>query len=68
MRFQSLGVIKLPEGVAYTDTKIGESAFTRDMFHGDTGIGAISSTSVLIPEDIKEMSHILVTVNIAKKV
>jgi hypothetical protein len=48
------------EGFAYTDTKIGESGFTRDMFHGDTlrgvgpygpeaGIGAIGPTSILVP-------------------
>ena len=32
------------------------------------GICAISSTSVFIPKDIKEMAHILMTVDIAKKV
>ena len=56
------------EDFADTDTKIGESGFTRDMFHGDTGIGAISPTSILVPEDIKEMAHILMTVDITKKV
>ena len=56
------------EGFAYTDTKIGESGFTRDMFHGDTGIGAISLTSILVPEDLKEMAHILMTVDMTKKV
>ena len=56
------------EGFAYTDTEIRESGFTRDMFHGDTGIGAIGSTSILVPEDFKEMAHILMTVDMTKKV
>jgi hypothetical protein len=69
------------EGIGYTDTKIGESGFTRDMFHADTGlrpvglrayapegIGAISPTSILVPEDLKEMAHILMTVDMTKKV
>jgi hypothetical protein len=56
------------EGFADTDTKIGESGFTRDMFHADTGIGAISPPSILVPEDLKEMAHILMTVDMTKKV
>ena len=56
------------EGLADTDTKIGESGFTRDMFHGDTGIGAISPTSILVPEDLKEMAHILMAVDMTKKI
>ena len=56
------------EGFAYTDTKIGESGFTRDTFHGDTGIGAISPTSILVPKDLKKMAHILMTVDMTKKV
>jgi hypothetical protein len=38
------------------------------MFHGDTDIGAISPTSILVPEDLKEMAHILMTVDMTKKV
>jgi hypothetical protein len=56
------------EGFAYTDTEIGESGFTRDMFYGDTGIGAIGPTSILVPQDLKEMAHILMTVDMTKKV
>jgi len=56
------------EGFAYTDTKIGEGTFTRDMVHGDPGIGTVSPAPVLIPEDIKEMMHILVTVDMTEKV
>jgi len=56
------------EGFAYTDTKIGESGFTGDIFHGNTGIGAISPASILVPKDSKEMAHILMTVDMTKKV
>ena len=56
------------EGLAYPDTKIRESGFTRDMFHGDSGIGAISPTSILVPKDFKEMTHVLMTVDMTKKV
>ena len=56
------------EGFTQSCSKIGESAFTGDIFHGDTGIGAISPTSILVPEDLKEMAHILMTVDMTKKV
>jgi predicted GNAT superfamily acetyltransferase len=38
------------------------------MFHGDTRVGTISSTSILSPKDFKEMTHILMAVDITKKV
>ena len=56
------------EGFTQSCPKIGESGFTRDIFHGDTSIGAISPTSILVPEDVKEMAHILMTVDMAKEV
>jgi len=63
------------EGFTQSCSEIGESGFTRDMFHGDTlrggpeaGIGAISPTSILVPKDTKEMAHILMTVDISEKV
>ncbi|MEE9168278.1 MAG: hypothetical protein V3U73_00860 [bacterium] len=56
------------EDFAYTDTEIGESGFTRDIFHGDTSVGSISPTTILVPEDIKEMAHILMAVDMTKKV
>jgi len=48
--------------------KGGEGSFTWDILHADTGVGSISSTSIFIPEDTKEMAHILMAVNMTKKV
>ena len=56
------------KGFTQSCPKIGESAFTRDMFHGDAGIGTISPASILVSQDAKEMTHILMTVDMTKKV
>jgi hypothetical protein len=45
-----------------------ESPITRDMLHGDSGVSAISPSSVFITQNGKEMPHILMGVDITKKV
>jgi len=56
------------ETFSQAGTKVGESAFTGNMVHGNAHIGTVTPTPILIPEDIKEMTHILVTVDMPKKV
>jgi hypothetical protein len=46
----------------------GESAFTRDVVFRDTGICSITSAPVLIPKQLKEFSHVLMPIDIAKQV
>jgi hypothetical protein len=36
--------------------------------HGDASVGTISSTSILIPEDFEELTHILIAVDISKEI
>jgi hypothetical protein len=45
-----------------------ESAFTGDMFTGDSSVSAIRPSSVFITQNAKEMAHILMAVDITKKV
>ncbi len=56
------------EGFTEPCSKNGESSFTGDAVHRNPGISAISPTSILVPEDLKEMTHILMTVDMTKKV
>jgi len=56
------------KGLSDSCPKIGESTFTWDILHGDASVGSISPTSILVPEDTEEMAHILMTVDMTKKI
>ena len=56
------------KGFTKSCPEIRESTFTRDMLHGDTSVGSISPTAIFVPENVKEMAHILMTVDVTKKV
>jgi len=38
------------------------------MVDGDASVGMISSTSMLIPEYLEELTHILIAVNVSKEI
>jgi hypothetical protein len=46
----------------------GESAFARDVVFRDTGMCSITTAPVLIPKQLKEFSHVLMPIDIAKQV
>ncbi len=50
------------------DTKVRKRTFRRDIIHGDARIGTVSSPSVFVMEDIKEVVHILITIDISKEI
>ena len=56
------------EGLTESFPKNRKSAFTRDMFQRDAGISAISPSSILITQNAEEMAHILMAVDMTKKV
>jgi hypothetical protein len=56
------------KGLTQSCPKNGESTFTWDILHGNTSVGSISPTSIFVSEDTKEMAHILMTVDMTKKV
>lgn len=50
------------------DTEIGEGPLRRDMLHRDVSVGPVRSASVFIMEHFKELTHVLMTINIPKEV
>ena len=50
------------------DTKVRKRAFRRDIIHGDARIGTVTPTSVFVMKDIKEVAHILMSVDISKEI
>lgn len=56
------------EVFAQADTKMGEGSLTGQMIHGDSGIAAIGSSPVFIPEQQEELRHLLIAVDIAKEI
>ena len=56
------------KGFTQSCPKSGESVFTRDLFCRDAGIGAIGPAAILVPQDGEEMAHIMMTVDMTKKV
>jgi hypothetical protein len=56
------------EAFADADTEMREGALRRDMLHADASVSTVSPASVFIMEDFKELTHILMTINISKEV
>ena len=56
------------QAFADANTEMREGALRRDMLHGDASVGAVSSASVFIMENFKELTHVLMTINIPKEV
>jgi hypothetical protein len=50
------------------DTEIGEGPLRRDMAHRDASGGPVRAASVFIMERFKELTHVLMTINIPKEV
>jgi len=56
------------EAFADADTEMREGALRRDMLRGDASVTTVSSASVFIMENLKELTHVLMTINIPKEV
>lgn len=55
------------EAFADADTEMREGALRRDMVHGDARVSMVSPASVFIMENLKELTHVLMAVNIPKE-